>query len=411
MIFRQVMANLKSSPLRSILTLLGIVIGVGLIVLLTSLLETADQSMTMASQDASGDNHLEVSNLSRRKRAKLPSARLLQQDDLKLLKSSEYFSKQSDILFMQELQASEKVKYQKISTEAPVRGLPPQGLAIYKIGIEQGRFYSDFERQKALKVCIIGQKLFKTLLDSDKSKIGNTSIQFNHHTYLLIGILKPRAGMGDTTYQWDNTVVIPDTTYKVEYDNGSKEIKSLYIFTKPMKDLKQQLDIQRNIMTALLLNPRNGIKNFDIDSPLDESKDEAIAKIMLVLLIGMAVIALFVGGINVMNIQLVSVNERIREIGILMAIGATSKNIFKQFLLESLVITGIGGLLGLISGLSLGFIASLIIQYYVPSWTFTVDWKWPVLAIMLALLTGVLSGLYPAYKASKMQPVECLRSE
>jgi putative ABC transport system permease protein len=154
------------------------------------------------------------------------------------------------------------------------------------------------------------------------------------------------------------------------------------------------------------------VKNFEIESDArGEDQEELILKIIEVLLFGTGVIALFVGGINIMNIMLVTVTERTKEIGIRRAVGATPAEIARQFVLEAAVLAGAGGILGVVGGIAMTGALSLILTHVLAPWRFVVE-PWAIaLALGMATSTGIAFGLFPALRAARLDPVAALRSE
>jgi putative ABC transport system permease protein len=211
---------------------------------------------------------------------------------------------------------------------------------------------------------------------------------------------------------WDRRIVVPSTTFQATLRH-SRKVDNLYIRVMPtVGELATAVERVRGQVKALLLSRHYGVENFRVDQDEGEKQQsEIIFMVIRVLMLCTAALSLFVGGINIMNIMLVTVTERTREIGIRRALGATRSNILLQFLLEAALLSGLGGLTGVLFGVGLLFVASHGLTAWLGSWTAYYP-TWAIAAgLSSSTLTGLFFGLYPAWRAARMDPVVALRYE
>jgi putative ABC transport system permease protein len=275
--------------------------------------------------------------------------------------------------------------------------------------VEQGRFITKEDRLHRRVVCVIGSYIAENLFGAE-NPLGQT-IDVQNHRYLIVGVLEEKGTMfGDIQ---DNVVIIPVSTY-LKYNplpRGWRAILgglSIQALPKPgVKLEKAMVDIEE------LLRLRRGLR-YDEDNDFGLNTQQmimsalqGITSTLWIVMIGIAAISLIVGGIGIMNIMLVSVAERTREIGIRKAVGARDRDIMIQFLMESVVLALVGGLIGIIVGLGIAWIISKLVEFLdaaSPWWTI-------VLGFGFSAAVGIFFGIYPAQKASKLNPIDAIRYE
>ena len=265
-----------------------------------------------------------------------------------------------------------------------------------------GRFFTEDEVKLRDKVALLGTTVVKQLF-GDADPVGET-IKINLLNFKVIGVLPEKGATG--FHDQDDTVLIPVTTamYRVF---GKEYIDSIYVEAKS-PDL---IDAAQEAITGLIIKQHHLNKNeedsFQIRNMADiKNALETTTKTMSLLLGSIAAISLLVGGIGIMNIMLVSVTERTREIGLRKAIGATNKDIMVQFLIEAVLMSFIGGVVGILLGGSVSVLITLF-----AGWTVKVSPFSIILATTFSLVVGIAFGLWPAQKASKLDPIEALRYE
>jgi putative ABC transport system permease protein len=274
--------------------------------------------------------------------------------------------------------------------------------AIYSLQVEHGRFYTLGDEQHRRRVAVLGYGPARDLFPHE-SPI-NQDIRMGGKKYRVIGTFAKRKHFAGP--RSDNFVLIPATTYnkdfRSKYDNASitATVKEGYTLDDGKSEIINALRVRRNLRP----NEKN---NFVVLT--SEAFLEMIGKVTFyigLVLIVIASIGLVVGGIGVMNIMLISVNERTREIGIRMAVGARKQDILQQILIESAALTGIGGVVGTVFGLLCALLISSLLHF-----PFHFSLPWMVISVVFSALVGIAFGIYPAHHAAKLDPVESLRYE
>ena len=374
-IFKDAIKNIISNKLRSSLTALGLIIGITSVILLVGIGEGATSNVKSNVQSL-GTGTLTISVTS---------------DETSL-----DYSQLDEILSINNIE--NVAPYKTIS--ATVLATTPDYLTVMNLGINAGRKISTIDLENTSKVCLIGSNLASTLFDNAKNKdiVGQT-ISFNGDKYTIVGVLaKVGSTMGTNV---DNILILPFTTAK--YLNGDTSINTLYVKVK-----NENLIDNTSSSIGSYLESTLGITSDDYTVSSQDSMRETAENIqntLSLLLGGIASISLIVGGIGVMNVMLVSVTERTKEIGIRKALGAKRKDILVQFLIEALILCMFGGIIGVILGIVSGF----ILQTF--GFNFAIKAGIISIAFASSLFIGIVFGLFPAYKASKLNPIEALRTE
>jgi len=272
---------------------------------------------------------------------------------------------------------------------------------------KEGVFFDEEDVRARAKNAVIGSKV-KTELFGAGEALGET-IKLKGNNFRVIGILEER---GQDLFNFDEAAIIPYTTAQ-DYVLGIKHFNRFIAQATTEQVINQAAEeIRQTLRESHEINDPNK-DDFFVTTQVDlAARLSSITAVLTIFLTAVAAISLIVGGIGIMNIMLVSVTERTKEIGLRKALGATYKNILTQFLLEAVMLTGVGGIMGILIGLGLSFITSVILtQYLNLAWPFSV----PVPAIILGLgvsgLIGLVFGLYPARTAARKSPIEALRYE
>jgi len=298
-------------------------------------------------------------------------------------------------------------KYKNNSNEASFQGVSPSFPNVESVTLKVGRFFTTEEEAGLAKVAVLGPDQ-ATLLFGSEDPIGKV-FSLKDTNFTVIGLFEKRGASGFTNT--DNLTYIPlETAQKILL--GINYINFMRVKIDSADNLdRAAVDIEYTLRT------QHKIKNIIDDDFSVRNTAQALATITNItnvlkyFLAGIAGISLLVGGIGIMNIMLISVNQRIREIGLRKAVGARSRHIILQFLIESIFLTLLGGAIGIIFGVLISFLASIIINALGYSWQFIISFSSIVIATSVSVLIGVLFGLYPARKASRISPMEALRYE
>lgn len=288
-------------------------------------------------------------------------------------------------------------------------GVTPAFKEAMKWNIRKGRFITDADIEYATSVCVLGQDVVTELYDEDEEPI-NGELRIGDQRFTVVGIMETRGRSLRYGFNLDDEVFVPLTTVQQRY-TGNDYISSLSVKAKSIQDVPKAMAEATEILKK---RHRNELffDTRDVASGLDFVLK--INKIIKILLTGVAGFSLLIGGIGIMNIMLVSVAERTREIGLRKAIGASPRDILIQFLIEAVLLCAFGGLIGLLMGVLFGSGVAWIVTSFIIK---TINWPsalpifWAIISLVFSAAIGVFFGLYPAIRASQLPPVEALRME
>lgn len=399
--FQMALTSLYANKMRSLLTMLGIIIGVGAVIALVSVGMGVRSNVT-SSIASLGSNMLIVSPGSSNRggtRGGAGSMQTLKYDDATAIKE-----KIKNIDYVSpSVSSSYQVVYGNNNWKTSVQGVTPEFMAIRSLSISNGSFISLNDMNKRSRVAVIGTTVAENLFDQE-NPVGK-NIRINNQPYKVIGLLDSK-GQSSMGQDQDDMIYVPITTAQ-ERMLGITYVQSINIQVSEQKYMDQ---VQAEVETLLrtrhhLVGDKENDFNVRNLTSLMETVSQSTA--MLTMLLGaIAGISLLVGGIGIMNIMMVSVTERTREIGIRKALGATFMNIMTQFLIESMVIGVIGGIIGIVFGCAASQIIATVGNFK------TVITVTPiVISFVFAVGTGLFFGIYPARKAAKLDPIEALRYE
>ncbi|MCX6813603.1 MAG: ABC transporter permease [Candidatus Azambacteria bacterium] len=406
--FKTAVIGLKTHKSRSALTILGIVIGITAIMMVLSLGEGA-QGLILGQMQSIGPKVIAIAP---GKQPKGPTdifslfSDSLKQKDLDLLKQKSNVP--HAVKIMPVVYGSESLVYGSETYRATIFGATEYFSEIYDMYPDRGNVFNEDDIKSYANSVIIGSKLEENLFNGEDA-LGK-KIKIKGMNFRVIGIF-PKKGQS-SFLNFDEAAVIPYTTAQ-QYVFGKKYFDRLVVeadseinVPATVEDIKITLRNSHNIT-----DPEKD--DFFVETQADAIKTvSTITNVLTMFLAAIAAISLLVGGVGIMNIMLVSVTERTREIGLRKAIGATEKNILFQFLLESIILTALGGLIGIILGTSFSFIIAFVLSKVLSlNWQFFFPLNGALLGLGVAALTGLVFGLYPARQASKKSPIEALRYE
>jgi putative ABC transport system permease protein len=401
-LFRIAIRALIRNKLRAFLTMLGIIIGVASVIAMLAIGEGSKQKIRGQISSMGTNMVMVMPNMQRRGGVSLGSSSSM------VLKYSDVQSLRNEATALSavspEVMASGQVIYSNQNTQTTIYGVSEEYLEIKKLEVLSGRFFNTNEIKDMSKVCILGQTVVTNLFGAGADPVG-LSIRIKNLPFLIIGVLKDKgeSGMGQDQ---DDLILAPYTTVQrrlaaIDYING--------IFASAVSEEKSPTAIAEveEILRRTHKLKESAENDFRVMSQTELLKTvTSITDIMTYLLGAIAGISLLVGGIGIMNIMFVSVTERTREIGLRMSIGGRGKDIMKQFLAESIILSILGGIMGVLFGYLLARLAGSLMTSHAIVKTQSV-----VLAFIVCFIIGVFFGWYPARKAANLNPIDALRYE
>lgn len=280
---------------------------------------------------------------------------------------------------------------------------------IFDIYPAQGIFFSADDVKSRASVVVIGNKIKKELFEDVADPVGE-KLKINGKNFRIVGVLPEKGQV--SFFNFDDMALMPYTTAG-QYLLGRKYFDRIIVSADSEEHINATVeDLRRTVReNHNITDPKKD--DFFVETQVDlAERIKTVTTALTLFLIAVASIALFVGGIGIMNIMLVSVTERTREIGLRKALGATGRDILAQFLFEAVILTGIGGALGILIGAFLSFVISLgIARFALSTWVFTFPWLGALLGLLVSLGVGLVFGIYPARAASQKSPMEALRYE
>jgi len=401
-LFKIAIRALFRNKMRAFLTMLGIIIGVASVIAMLAIGEGSKKSITDEMSSMGTNLVMIMPNFQRRAGVSLgaSSSMALKYTDVTAIRNEAA----SIASVSPTVNANGQVIYGNQNTQTSIYGVSEEYLDIRKLKIETGRIFNDTEMRSMSKVCIVGQTVVDNLFGEDVDPVGLT-IRIKNLPFEIIGTLedKGESGMGQDQ---DDVILAPYTTVQrrlaaIDYING--------IYCSAVSEEKSAVAIEE---ITEILRRTHKLKESDEDDFRVMSQSElletvsTVTNILKLLLGAIAGISLLVGGIGIMNIMLVSVTERTREIGLRMSIGGRGKDILRQFLVESMLLSIVGGIFGIIFGYLIAKLAGTLLD--MPP---VVASSSVLLAFAVCFVIGVFFGWYPARKAASLNPIDALRYE
>jgi putative ABC transport system permease protein len=403
----QAMTTLWSNKFRSFLTVLGVVIGTSTVIGVASLVQGMESGMkeqieqfgtnvAFVSRIGGGPRHSELTEEERKRKP-------ITIEDAVALSQLPSAIAASPILRPTGMPPSVKFRGNEVRTPQ-VRGVWAAYANTREVAIERGRFFTETEDEHNIEVAIIGYDIAENLMSGYEPL--DKDIQIGNKVFRVIGVLeKSKQPFGGGGPPVDSMIFIP---YNVMHAMYPMQDDHWVALGASQGKLEKLVDEARELMRRRRLDAHDKPDSFVINTPsgMLESFNKILAMVAMIV-IPIVSVALLVGGIGVMNIMLVSVTERTKEIGVRRAIGARRSDIIWQFLLEASTLTGLGGIIGII----VGFLISFLLNLLMPTLPSKVPLVWVAVGFSVSVAIGLIAGIYPAFKASRLDPIEALRYE
>ena len=402
-IFRVALGALRANKLRSLLTMLGIVIGVGSVIAMIAL-GTGAQQAVKDRISALGTTLLTVSPGQMFGRGGISSeadrAKLVMKDAAALEERGTMF-----LAVQPEMSRNMQVQYLNKNTNTSITGTTANYLTVRKYELSAGRMFSSQEDNAKARVAVVGPEVVKNLGLESPYAILDEPIRVRGIQFTVIGVLKSK-GQAQPWMNPDDQILVPLSTARFRVI-GSDRIRSISVLAKTEEQIPETIaEIQKILRREHKLR-QGRPDDFSIRNQSDFLSTFAETTVVFTyLLAGIAAVSLVVGGIGIMNIMLVSVTERTREIGVRKALGATRFNILFQFLIEAVVLCLMGGCIGILLG---GGVATWLSAAF--QWNTQISSTSILLAFGFSALVGILFGVWPARRAAKLDPILALRYE
>ncbi len=391
--------SIWSNKLRSFLTTLGIIIGVAAVIAVVALVQGLDNFMSEQFKSV-GANYLRIMPDYRHMETNLNRVELTYEDAVALKKEVKYITKLSPLIA-----ASAKAKYKDENYNKSILGTTGDFQDVVAMYVEFGRFINDIDSKHRKKVCVVGTEIVEDLFKGN-DPIGK-EIKLNNEAFTVVGVMEKKGEFLGANQ--DDYILIPFETALILL--GKNFGKRIIIDCKI--DSTENMEAAKDLITQVLRR-KHSLKTDDGNDfkvLLQEEMVDMVSNILSMvtaIVAGIVSISLVVGGIGIMNIMLVSVTERTREIGIRKAVGARKQDILLQFLIEAVVLSIIGGAIGIFSGYWIGVLSAKAIPNFppahVPLWAV-------ILGVGVSAFVGIVSGVFPAARAASQDPIDALRYE
>lgn len=403
--------NLLANKTRSFLTILGIIIGVAAVIIIMAIGNSAQQ-LILEQVEGLGSNLIAITPGASDEKGPPASVygiviKTLLNEDLDAIKNSK------DIQGLKAVAGFANgtilVSRESLEENISLTGTTSEYLEIMDAEIAEGRFLAKRDDESLEKVVVLGSEVAGKFFKNENPI--NKKIKIKKNYFRVIGVLEEKGSSAFGTTNQNNTVIIPLKTAQkiilgIDYLN----------FIRIKVDQVEQIDPAKEKILNILRDEHN------IDDPSKDDfaiKDQRTALNMLkkitdiirYFLLAVASVALLVGGVGIMNIMLISVSQRIKEVGLRKSIGAKNKDILIQFLVESIFVSLVGGIIGIILGILISFLISVVINFLGYSWEFLISFISIMVAVLISISVGIVFGIYPARKASKISPIEALHYE
>ena len=421
---------IRSNKLRSLLTMLGIIIGVASVLAMIAIGDGAKEIVQQDVQKLGGANKIVIYRM----RWKRVNNRWIRNRSNEHLKYGDVLAIEAECPSVKAV-TSRTVNFSGVliqtsdgaETRAGWAGVDTAYKTAMGWNLKEGRFITDEDIENAAKICVLGDEV-ATALFGNKSPLGQEIkiARRNNHSrgqwgekkgvrfterFIVVGTFMPKGRSLQFGWGYDNLAFIPISTVQERF-TGNDYVEYIEIFTHTVEDVPAAVEEVKTVVRKRHKNQDDFIGIFEM--PAGIAQLEKISKVIKIALGSIAGFSLLVGGIGIMNMMLVAVTERTREIGLRKALGAKSFDILLQFLIEAIIMCGIGGVIGIgvgmLAGEGMAVLAVKIVKI-VPEWPAVLSWQWVLISVSFSAVIGISFGLYPAIKAATLPPIEALRKD
>ncbi len=405
-ILKMAISGLTTHKARTMLTVLGIVIGIAAITIVTSLGGSA-QGFILGELESFGSNNIFVIP---GKEGDFSEGSVLTDSlhDKDVIALRNKINVPEADLIVPFVFGPANVFFESEEFYGSLLGASPGNQTIDKLELSDGEFINDEDVDQKSAVVVLGSKV-KEELFGESDAVGE-KVKIKDRSYRVIGVLEPK---GQSLFlDYDKVVITPYTTAQ-QYILGYDYIQRIIIRTADSSLLSDMVESVRNTIRDSHGLEEGQTADFYVQTPEGAAKTfTQITDMLTILLASIAGISLVVGGVGIMNIMLVSVTERTREIGLRKALGAKNKDILFQFLVEAIILTASGGIIGIISGSLISYAGTILINKFAGlNFPFSSPWSGALLGVGVSTVIGFIFGIYPARRASMKSPIEALRYE
>lgn len=402
--------GLRHAKIRSFLTMLGIIIGIASVILLMSIGKSAEQLIVGQVQGIGSNLIFVIPGSSQGSRYAPPAAaqgiiiKTLVERDAESLRKEPTITRVAP-----EVRGQTRIIFENNDTTVTYEGTTPEFFPMRNFTMARGVPFSQADVDSSSRIAVLGTEIAKTLF-GDRDPVGKT-VRLRDITFRVIGVLESK-GLGPFGVDQDNLVIVPVSV-------AQKQLLGINYYNVINIEANDAYDIEfTKARVTSVIRQNHRITDPDKDDFTIRTQEDAlellgsITSIMTIFLTSIAAISLVVGGIGIMNIMLVSVVERTKEIGLRKAIGATNFDILQQFLFEAVLLTFLGGLVGIATASLLTVSAYFVLkEFFVSGWVFALPLSAITLALGVSAFTGIVFGIYPARQAAKKNPIDALRYE
>ena len=391
--------SLRRNVLRTSLTMLGIVIGITAVILIYSIGQGAVAFITNEFAQF-GTDYFQI-NPGASQVSTFAGSQALTFDDVEAIENDTSLTNIKAVVPVS--MASVPISANDQEKELLIYGVTAESVDVFKPEVIDGEFINEDQEQTSERVVVMGKDAVETFFGEDTSPVGET-IRINNRTFRVVGMVGSSSVLAGSFV--NNALFIPMDVV-INQILGEERLQEIDVSVHDPKLIDQTINDVETLLRERHDLSENDENDFRIASAQDIiSTVETITSLLTVMIAGISGISLVVGGVGVMNIMLVSVTERTREIGLLKAIGAKQKDILTQFLVEAVVMSLTGGIIGIVLGISGAYLVSLVA--HIP---FVLSIPAIIIAVGVSTLVGIVFGLYPARRAAKLSPIDALRYE